>query len=259
MTSFSLASLGSGSRGNGTLVRHADTLVLVDCGFTVRDTVARMEKHGVTPDDLSAVLVTHEHGDHLRGVLPLARRYALPVYMTYGTHRAVRERELSEKGVALHEVRPGRGFCVGALQVTPVPVPHDAREPCQFVFQSERIKAGVLTDIGSLTPHVVEAYQGCDALMLECNHDPRLLRDGPYPPSLKRRVGGHLGHLSNQQAADLLVALDTARLQHLVLSHLSEKNNTPQHALEAVLAAGADPERTRVACQNAGFDWLDIH
>lgn len=258
MSSFRLASLGSGSRGNGTLVQSGDCLLLVDCGFSIRETEQRLARLGLHANDLSAILVTHEHGDHLRGVLPLARRFRLPVYMTFGTGRVVAERGLSVKGVRIEEVRPGRVLGFADLAVMPVPVPHDAREPCQYVFSDGRRRLGVLTDLGSLTRHVREAYADCDALMLECNHDPALLANGPYPASLKQRVGGQLGHLSNQQAASLLADVGQERMQHLVLSHLSDKNNTPKHALEAIFAAGAARQRTRVASQEQGFDWLDI-
>lgn len=257
-----LASLGSGSKGNATLIRAGDTLVLVDCGFAVRETCERLARLGLSPADLSAVVVTHEHGDHIRGVLPLARRYHLPVHMTFGTLRAISapNSRHSLEGVTVQEVRPGRAFSVGDLAVMPVPVPHDAREPCQYVFESGGRRTGVLTDLGSITTHVTEAYSACDALLLECNHDPAMLAAGPYPFSLKRRVGGDLGHLSNQQAGSLVRVLEQHRLQHLVLSHLSEQNNTPAHAMEAIAAAGLDDAaRVRVACQQQGFDWLEVN
>lgn len=255
-----LASLGSGSKGNGTLVRAGDTLVLVDCGFTRRETVRRLAVLGLAPDDLSAVLITHEHGDHVRGAGALARKYRLPLYSSFGTAQAVANRPAGFHGTDWREVRPGRAFGLGDLRVTPVTVPHDAREPCQYRFGWRNRELGVLTDLGSLTPHVVECYRECDALLLECNHEPELLANGPYPASLKRRVGGNLGHLSNQQAATLLGHCNLDRLQHLVLSHLSEQNNTPQHALAQIhQAVRQGRERVRVASQNHGFDWLEIH
>lgn len=255
-----LASLGSGSKGNGTLVRAGDLVVLVDCGFTLRDTEQRLARHGLTPADLSAVLVTHEHGDHVRGAGALARKHGTPLYSSFGTARAVSGRPAGFQNTDWHEVRPGRAFRLGDLTVTPVTVPHDALEPCQYRFGWQGRELGVLTDLGSLTPHVVDAYRECDALVLECNHEPDLLAGGPYPPSLKRRVGGNLGHLSNQQAATLLGHCNVDRLQHLVLSHLSEQNNTPEHALAQVhRAVEQGRERIRIASQQQGFDWLDIH
>ena len=254
-------SLGSGSKGNATLIESDETLVLVDCGFSVRETLARMTARALDPAQLSAIFVTHEHGDHVRGVLPLARRLGVPVYLSHGTARALAQRgeRYDARGVALHEVRPGRAVTVGALTVMPVPVPHDAQEPCQYVLADQRHRLGVLTDLGMITTHVIEAYADCDALVLECNHDIDMLATGPYPLSLKRRVGGQWGHLNNRQAASLVEELEQSRLQHLVLSHLSEENNTPDHALTAVTAAGFDDvRRLRVADQASGFPWLTM-
>ena len=255
-----LASLGSGSKGNATLVQADDTLVLVDCGFTVKETLARLAQRGLPPDSLSAILVTHEHGDHVRGAGALARKTGCPVYSTFGTACAVRDKPAGFRNANWQEVRPGRNFQVGALDILPVLVPHDAREPCQYRFAWQGRTAGVLTDLGSVTPHVVDAYGECDALVLECNHDRQMLEGGPYPVSLKRRVGGMLGHLSNDQAAALLRQTNVDRLQHLVLSHLSEQNNTvmlAQDAIERVMTCGR--ERIGVASQTEGFDWLQIH
>lgn len=253
------ASLGSGSKGNATLVATADTLVMVDCGFGIRETERRLACLGVSADQLSAIIVTHEHSDHVRGVASLARRYELPVYLSFGTRRAVSGGRHDLDRVDCREVRPEREFRVGNLDVQPVAVPHDAREPCQYLCHAGGRRLGVLTDLGSLTPHVVEAYGECDALVLECNHDPVMLAEGPYPPVLKRRVAGQHGHLSNAQAATLLEQINQDRLQHLVLSHLSEKNNTPEHAREAVeQVVPVGRERIRVACQQRGFDWLEL-
>lgn len=253
------ASLGSGSKGNATLIEAGDTRVLLDCGFGVRETEKRLARLEVSPGALSAVVVTHEHSDHIQGVAALARRHGLPVHLTFGTRKAVRDGRHSLDQAVCHEVRPERSFQIGEMEVEPVPVPHDAREPCQYIFRAEERVLGVLTDLGSLTPHVVRAFGECDALVLECNHDTQLLAAGPYPPGLKRRVAGELGHLNNAQAAELLQHVNQDRLRHLVLCHLSEENNTPEHALRAVqevLPVGH--ERVRVACQTAGFDWLEV-
>lgn len=255
---FRLASLGSGSKGNGTLVAFGEALFLVDCGFTLRDTEARLARLGVSPEALTGVLVTHEHGDHARGVGPLSRRHKVPVFASFGTARALSEGAL--RGCEVEELRPGRVFNVGAVAVHPVPVPHDAREPCQFVFDAGAQRVGVLTDLGHVTGHVVEQYSACDALVLECNHDEQMLAQGPYPPSLKRRVGGNLGHLNNRQSAALLAQLDRSRLQHLVLSHLSEQNNSPALALAAIEPVMAEADTSiQVACQAQGFGWLSVN
>ncbi len=250
------ASLGSGSRGNATLIEAGGTRLLVDCGFSARETEQRLARLGVAADTLDALLVTHEHGDHIRGVGAMARRYQLPVWMSAGTRRSHRCGDLSR----LHSFSPNQPpFMIGGIQVTPFPVPHDARETMQFTFSANRLKFGMLTDSGAVTPHIVELLQGCDALMLECNHDYSMLANGPYPPKLQARVGGRLGHLSNHQAADLLCRIDHGRLRHLMAAHLSEKNNTPQLARQALL----DVSQRLEACltiseQNKPTDWLEI-
>jgi len=234
---FRFASLGSGSRGNATVVQAGATSVLVDCGFAAREFVARCERLDFDPGALTAILVTHEHGDHMRGVGAVARRFGIPVWMTHGTWRAADFGQITDLRLfASH----GGDLQIGGLSVTPVPVPHDAREPTQFVFAHDGSRLGVLTDLGSITPRVVEAYDGVDALLLECNHDLQMLAGGPYPPSLQARVGGHYGHLNNAQAADFLRRIDHRRLRHLVAAHLSEKNNSPVLARQALETVSDD-------------------
>ena len=249
------ASLGSGSRGNGTLIEVNGTLVLLDCGFTIAQVEQRMARLNKTPDDLSAIVVTHEHGDHIKGVGPLARRYNIPVWMTPGTARHERLGKLPELQLfSSHEV-----FAVDDLELTPFPVPHDAREPAQFVFGDGQRRLGVLTDVGCWTPHIEEQLSGCDALILECNHDSDLLYESSYPYSLKQRVGGRHGHLSNAQAAELLAQLDCSKLQHLVAAHLSEENNQPQLAQRSLAeAVNCGWDWIEVADQNEGLDWRSL-
>lgn len=253
------ASLGSGSKGNATLITTGAGAVLIDCGFSMRETLARLASIGMSADDLDAVLVTHEHGDHVRGVAALCRRYRVPVYASRGTIAALDAGRYALHGCQVYPLETGQAFRAGPFSCQPVPVPHDAREPCQYVLESGGRRLGVLSDLGSLTPTVVEHYAECDALMLETNHDLQLLQQGPYPPSLKRRVGGALGHLNNAQSATLLRHCNVDRLQHLVLSHLSEQNNTPDHALAAVQTVVVHgQERIQVASQHQGVDWLEL-
>jgi phosphoribosyl 1,2-cyclic phosphodiesterase len=249
------ASLGSGSRGNGTLIEAGATCVLVDCGFTMRDTEARLARLGKTAANVTAILVTHEHSDHIGGVVPFARRHNLPVWMTVGTRANSAAGELpSLRFFSSHE-----RFAIGDLEIDPFPVPHDAREPAQFVFGDGKVRLGLLTDVGAVTPHVEARLSGCDALVLECNHDPHLLATGPYPPPLRERVGGRYGHLSNGQAAALLEKLDCGRLQHVVAAHLSEKNNTPALARAALSRAlNCADEWIATAHQERGLDWRQI-
>ena len=248
------ASLGSGSRGNATLLEAGDSLLLIDCGFSVRETDARLARLGISARQLSAILVTHEHSDHCSGVARLSRRYQIPVYMSHGTWASGRCGEVHQ----LHHFHSEAAFNVGEVEVMPVAVPHDAREPCQFVFRHGARQLGVLTDLGSITQLVTRHYEGCQALLLECNHDPVMLRDGPYPEALKRRVGGEWGHLSNQQAAEFLARVQGPQLQHVVIAHISEKNNDKTRVLQAL---EVDYQRCAALCwadQKTGFDWLSI-
>lgn len=249
------ASLGSGSKGNATLVEAGATRVLIDCGFSCAEAEKRLARLSLTPGDLDAILVTHEHSDHIAGVARLSRRHRLPVWMTAGTEAEHRGGELADYRC----INSHRAFCIGDLQVEPFPVPHDAREPCQFVFSDGRRRLGLLTDAGSITAHMLQALDGLDGLILECNHDPAMLAAGPYPPSLKQRVSGPYGHLSNQQAADILKNISTNRLQHLVAAHISEKNNQPQLAL-GCLAGSVGESRFGIlaADQPAGMPWLSL-
>jgi len=249
------ASLGSGSRGNGALIEAGNTLILLDCGFTVVEVERRMARLGKAPSDLGAIVVTHEHGDHIKGVGPLARRYKIPVWMTPGTARHPRLGELPQ----LLHFNSHAGFAIDDLELTPYPVPHDAREPAQFVFDDGAHRLGILTDVGCWTPHIEERLSRCDALMLECNHDSDMLLQGSYPPSLKQRVGGRHGHLSNHQAADLLGRLDTSKLQHLVAAHLSEENNRPQLAQQTLAGVmGCADEWIGIADQEQGLEWREV-
>lgn len=251
------ASLGSGSQGNATLVSDGHTHLLVDCGFTLKETRRRLARLGLCPARLDAILVTHEHSDHVSGVGPLARRHQLPVYVTPGTWRSGRLGRMDTR--QLHWITPQRRFHVNGLAVDPVTVPHDAREPVQFCISAGGRRLGLLTDLGHPSAHVVEAFRGCDALILECNHDEHLLRLGPYPPSLKRRVGGQWGHLANRQAAWLLQQLGLDRLQTIVCSHLSEQNNRPELALEALYPLmDGDAARLTIAAQDQGLGWRAI-
>ncbi|ARS53411.1 MBL fold metallo-hydrolase [Kushneria konosiri] len=249
------ASLGSGSRGNATLVSSAGTHLLVDCGFGIREAIRRMQTLAMDPATLAGILVTHEHIDHVRGVPALARRFNLTVYMTVGTWLALKPDPVIE--VVL--ITPEDTLSIGDFDITPVTVPHDAREPVQYLIQAGAHRLGLLTDLGVVTPHVLERYRQCDALFIECNHDSRMLDYGPYPPSLKRRVSGRLGHLSNRQAVELLQALGTDRLQRLVASHLSEKNNLPELAFEALRPLlDNDESRLVIAQQGRTVDWQSV-
>ncbi len=250
------ASLGSGSAGNALLAESGNTLVLVDCGFGLRETIARMARLGVQPDQLSGIIVTHEHDDHVGGAFKLSAKYQIPLYMTYGTFAAVGPVSQTILSGIIDGHNP---FNIGSLEMHPYPVPHDAREPVQYVLTDGARKLGILTDAGSSTAHIESMLTGCDALVLECNHDRDLLMGSDYPKLLKQRVGGRFGHLDNQASSVLLSKLDQSRLQHVIAAHLSARNNRPELARAALsMAMNCQEEWIGVADQAAGLDWRQL-
>ena len=214
--------------------------------------MARLEMH---PEDLSAILVTHEHSDHIRGVAALARKFSIPIYATHGTLSAASfDSNIKQIPICCHSP-----FAIEEVEVEPVAVPHDAREPCQYKLTDGQRWLGVLTDLGSVTPFVRRCYQQLDALLLECNHDVAMLENGPYPHSVKRRIRSDFGHLSNDQAAEFAKGIDTSGLQHLVISHISQQNNADALALDALCGAiHCDRDFITVAAQKTGFAWREI-
>jgi phosphoribosyl 1,2-cyclic phosphodiesterase len=251
------ASLASGSGGN-CLVADADgSCVLIDCGLNLTDTERRLRRLGLEPADIDGMLITHEHGDHAHGVFDFAAAHNSVVYLTYGTMLALKAEGRVTEGVRMVFINGRQSEAIGGMLVIPFTVPHDAREPVQFVFGDGERRLGVLTDVGCSTPHIEAMLAGVDALVLECNHDADMLENGPYPAGLKRRVGGRFGHLENGQAAGLLGKLRHDGLQCVMAAHVSKTNNTAalaQRALARVLDC-AD-EEVRVACQSTGFDWI---
>lgn len=252
------ASLGSGSRGNALVVEAGATRVLVDCGFSVRQCEMRLARLAVDPATLAGIVVTHEHSDHTAGVFKLAEKYRLPVWLTHGTLSAVDA--LRRPANTVRQIESSCSFAIGDLELFPFPVPHDAREPVQFVFSDGSRRLGVLTDVGCSTPHIAAMLSGCNALFLECNHDALMLASNDdYPPVLKRRISGRLGHLDNAAAAKLLGELDLSCLQHVVAAHLSLQNNTPQLAAEALAGVlGCTGSELDVASQEAGSAWREL-
>jgi phosphoribosyl 1,2-cyclic phosphodiesterase len=252
-------SLGSGSQGNALVAEAGRTRLMLDCGFGLQETEVRLARAGLVPSDLSGIVVTHEHGDHADGIFPLARRYAIPVWMTYGTFAALCEAGASGEDCAIHLVDSQHAFYVGDLLVQPFTVPHDAREPVQYVLSDGASRLGVLTDTGCATAHIEASLSRCDALVIECNYEPDLLKGGPYPPSLKARIASRLGHLDNRTSGEILAALDRSRLRHVIAAHLSQTNNTPRLARDALARAlSCEPEWISVATQQEGFSWREI-
>jgi len=251
------ASLGSGSEGNGLIVESGVTRILLDCGFGVADTAARLSRLGLQAENVDAIFVTHEHDDHVGGAARFAARHAIPVYLTYGTLSAAGASRFD--GVEVNIIDSHAPLAVGDIQVFPYPVPHDAREPSQFVFGDGARRLGVLTDAGCCTSHIESMLRGADALVLECNHDLDLLMNSRYPPMLKQRIAGRLGHLDNASSAQLLKNIDCSRLKHVVAAHLSKQNNTAERARGALAAAlGCEPQWVGVATQDEGFGWREL-
>jgi phosphoribosyl 1,2-cyclic phosphodiesterase len=250
------ASLGSGSSGNATLICSDDTAVMLDCGFSVAETTRRLARVGVRPDELDAIIVTHEHDDHVGGVARFARRHDVPVWMSHGTWRGL---EAMFDDVRLNLVEGYAAFSIGGLQIEPFPVPHDAREPAQFVFGDGVVRLGVLTDTGESTPHIESMLSNCDGLVIECNHDVDLLARSKYPPALRARISSRVGHLDNDAAAQLLSRVAGTRLRHVIAAHLSQQNNSALLARRALSQAlDCDPQSIGIADQDSGFDWREL-
>jgi len=251
------AYLGSGSKGNAAVIQVGQTRLLLDCGFSARETETRLARLALTGDQLDGIIVTHEHSDHIQGVGVVARKWNLPVWLTDGTHR-VSHSQLG--GIPeINIINPHETFSIGDIEVEPYPVPHDAREPVQYVFGDGVRRLGILTDAGCVTAHMLQVLDNCDSLVVECNHDRNMLTRGDYPPALKARVAGEYGHLDNEAAAELVRAIKTDDLQHLVMAHLSEKNNLESLArLALVEAMGCDSDWVQLASQDEGLDWCEI-
>ncbi len=256
---MNLCVLGGGSRGNCTYIESGDTRILIDNGFSGKEITARMAVIDRHPEQLSAVIVTHEHSDHVSGVGVLSRRYNLPVYANPATHRAAAGKvgNLS----ALEEFSTGSRFVVNNLEVHPFAISHDAAEPVGFVIDDGRQRVGYCTDTGKVTKLMAHLLSRCHGLVLESNHDPQMLMDGPYPFPLKQRVQSNLGHLSNGDAASFVSGLGNSSLRTLILSHLSETNNHPRlarTAFEHTTAGFSKNIELSLACQDCTGDLIDL-
>lgn len=250
-------SLGSGSSGNATLVEASGLVpfrLLIDCGLGLKHLSHRLGEAGLQPQDVHAVFITHEHGDHIGCARALALRYRIPVWMSRGTHAAIGSPDFDG---LLHIARDGETITLGGLQLMPFTVPHDAREPLQLSCTDGASKLGVLTDLGHATAHVMAHLEACNALLLECNHDAGMLSQSSYPSFLKERVGGPYGHLSNTAAAEIASAVKHPGLRQVVAAHLSVQNNRPALAqamlAEALSCAEGD---IVVAGPDKGCGWL---
>ncbi|PLX74296.1 MAG: MBL fold metallo-hydrolase [Desulfuromonas sp.] len=251
--------LASGSKGNAAIIESGNTRLLVDAGLSLRELQRRMQEVGVDAASLDAVLISHEHSDHVRGLGPLQRRFGLPVYLHAGLHTCLADKDLPG---GVQEFETGCRWQLGELEVEAFPVTHDAMAPVGFTFSSEVGKVGIATDLGIATRLVEQHLHGCRALVLEANHDEEMLRDGPYPWPLKQRVRSSHGHLSNTAASQLLDKLLWDGLESITLAHLSESNNLPDLACRAIgaMLEGQNlcSPALMVASQHQPTNWVEL-
>jgi phosphoribosyl 1,2-cyclic phosphodiesterase len=244
----SVSVLASGSRGNTAIVESSNARILVDAGISCRETFKRMKSLGRNPHSISAVLITHEHSDHIYGLATLAKKLSVPVFMTGATHQAW-ARSLRDDSGQLPEIAKleifcaGRSFQIADITVTPFTIPHDAADPVGFTFRVEGTKIAIATDLGYIPASVRDHLRGCDVLVLESNHDLEMLRAGSYPWSVKQRVMSRVGHLSNESLAEFFAQDYDGGASYILLAHLSEENNHPEIARQAAEKA-LGPQRT---------------
>jgi phosphoribosyl 1,2-cyclic phosphodiesterase len=272
--------LSSGSTGNATLVEAGGetgkrSRVLVDCGMRLSRLLDLLNMADVQATDIDAIFITHEHSDHIGCVTQLASRYSIPVWASKGTHAALQDMQLKLRAKQpTHSqllpnfssfedlIRIATDNCpiaVGDLQLSPFTVPHDAREPLQLTCSDGNAKLGILTDLGHASRHVLDQLVGCNALLLECNHDSEMLSHSKYPAFLKARVGGDFGHLSNAQAAEILTHVMHGKLRHVSAAHLSQQNNHPELAQSAVAEVlGCMPAEVFAASPETGTPWTTV-
>jgi len=227
--------LASGSKGNAIFISDSRTSILVDAGLSGIEIERRLKSKGLCPENLDAILVSHEHTDHIQGVGVLSRRYNLPVYISHKTKKAGQAQLGNVRDLITFEC--GATFMINTLTVHPFPISHDAKDPAGFTVKQNGSKIGIATDLGVATSVVKEHLKACELLILEANHDVTMLMEGPYPWPLKQRIKSRTGHLSNEDSKNLLYELKHDRLLYVILAHLSETNNTPHKALNRVQEA----------------------
>jgi len=249
--------LASGSKGNAIWIADDRTQILFDAGLSGIEIQRRCQSKCLDPAQLNAIIVSHEHNDHIQGVGILSRRFDLPIYISKKTAKTAGH--LLGKVPDIHHFDCGRAFSINSLAVSPFSIPHDAEDPAGFTIDSNGIKIGIATDLGVATAMVKERLKACHALVLEANHDPEMLIKGPYPWPLKQRIQGRTGHLSNADSRELLSDLKHDDLQHVVLAHLSETNNTPEKARgEVGQALCGSQAQLHVASQSACAEIIEV-
>ena len=252
-------SLGSGSSGNSYVVQDNATTLLVDCGFGLNETVTRLERYGINPEQLNAILLTHEHEDHVKGAFSFSNKYKIPIYLSYGTLKMCKKRINDNYDINFNIIKDAQPFMINDVQVTPIPVPHDAREPFQYKFESNLKSLAIITDLGFITNYLIESLKEIKALVIEFNHDKNMLINSDYPQSLKDRVSGMYGHLENMESIKLLKAINYRDIKWIAAAHLSEKNNNENLVKQLISdATQKDKECIKIIDQINGIDWLKV-
>lgn len=248
---FLFASLGSGSEGNSFLIKTDKTIFMVDCGFNYKETENRLSELGLTFSDINHILITHEHEDHMRAIKMIIKKEKIQISCSYGTAKKI--------GIVdeVNIINPGDTLVGNDLQVEVVPVPHDAREPCHYVFKKDTLKIGIITDFGSLTPKIIESYSNLNYLVVEANHDANLLMKSSYPTSLKNRIFGKLGHANNDLTFDLISQIKKDKLKKIIFCHLSKQNNQKE-IIKHTVKEYFDKFKCEFISQENIFNWSEI-
>lgn len=248
---FLFASLGSGSEGNSFLVKTDKTIFMVDCGFNYKETENRLSELGLTFSDINHILITHEHEDHMRAIKMIIKKEKIQISCSYGTAKKI--------GIVdeVNIINPGDIVVDNDLQIEVVPVPHDAREPCHYVFKKDTLKIGIITDFGSLTPKIIESYSNLNYLVVEANHDANLLMKSSYPTSLKNRIFGKLGHANNDLTFDLISQIKKDKLKKIIFCHLSKQNNQKE-IIKHTVKEYFDKFQCEFISQENIFNWSEI-
>ena len=248
------AVLASGSRSNAIIINQSDTYLLIDCGLSQQKLISKLKNLGLDLNNLSGILISHEHADHWGCVEAILQNFKIPIFLTYGS-AAIKNLKIDDK--LTNEIRPQQNFSIDDLDILPVTVPHDAKQPVQFVISSRNRRMGILTDIGHITTAIKEMYSSLDGLIIEFNHDEEMLNKGKYPLKIKKRIAGRYGHLSNSQSIEFLKVIDLSKLKLLVVGHISENNNSLRKINE-LLKFDEGEFRTIIAPTDWESDWLQL-
>lgn len=252
-------SLGSGSSGNSFIVQDNSSTLLIDCGFGLSETVTRLDRYGLKPDQLNGILLTHEHEDHVKGAFSFSNKYNIPIYLSHGTFKMCKKRINENYDIDFNIISGVKSFMINDIKVTPLIVPHDAREPFQYKFESKRKSIAIVTDLGFITKHLIENLKNIKGLVIEFNHDKSMLINSDYPQSLKDRVSGMYGHLENMESIKLLKSINYKDIKWIAAAHLSEKNNDEDLVKRLISEATMkENEYIKIIDQTNGIDWMSV-